>query len=105
MLSGLEFPEELFSRYLAEEGASGLGEVGLGVVRRVFIKAYEDFKKEKLSFDLFSSVCERLWSRVSGLGEENSELGVMLEYGLELSWYVRNDPQKILKFLEEIEMY
>jgi hypothetical protein len=105
MNTGLDFPTELFEKYLREAGVASLDSVNSITIDQVLLRAFADYKKEVLSLDLFSSICEKLLGRMVQLKEETSELGMILDYGEELSWYIRNDTAKTKQFLDEIERY
>jgi hypothetical protein len=105
MHTGLEFPEELFERYLSDTDRDSIESLRKSDIEKIARSAYSDFINETLSFDLFSSICEKLFQRLVVLKVEKGKLFEVLNKGTELSWYIRNDPERAAAFLKRIKDY
>ena len=93
--------------YLADEGLEDLdAQVSDTHFKRLLAAFVTDFIEYQLSFDDFSSLCEKLLGVLQNKAEKaDSDLFMACHFGAELNWYARNDPSRVGGFLEEIMEY
>lgn len=66
----------------------------------------KDFTESKLSFDDYSSLCEKLLGVLQNKKDgTDSDLFMICHYGAELSWYIRNEPVRAGNFLQKVLDY
>lgn len=84
----------------------GLGSIDCTIsdqeLERLFVKCTRDFLTYELSFDDYSSLCEKMLIMLQNKGGHQVDLYSLLHYGAELSWYIRNNPSRAASFLERI---
>lgn len=92
------------AKYLEKVGISNLDantpEQTLKWLLAVFVKDFLDYQ---LFFDDFSSLCEKLLVVLQNKkNESDSDLFMICHYGAELSWYIRNEPERAANFMQTI---
>ncbi len=84
------FPQKNFSRYLKKLGATAKEKLTEEQIEKIFLWAYQDFQKGKLSLDGLADIADYLWtSHLDDSKKFKSLLGEVLLAATELSYNVR----------------
>lgn len=96
--------DKKLSKYLEKEGISSLDiTTSEASLKRLLADFIKDFLDYQLFFDDFSSLCEKLLVVLQNQKNgADSNLFMICHYGAELSWYIRNEPERAATFLRTI---
>lgn len=96
--------DKKLAKYLEKEGISSLDiTTSEDSLKRLLADFIKDFLDYQLFFDDFSSLCEKLLVVLQNKKNgADSNLFMICHYGAELSWYIRNEPERAASFLRTI---
>lgn len=84
----IKFPEKLFQSYIKKIENKGSQRLGYSEINKILVLAFEDFMVGRCSIDDISEICEYLHCKLDKI--DHSDLEKVLDYGSELSFYIRN---------------
>lgn len=105
------FPQEIFNKYLNEEGLINEEGITKNNIDSLFRKLADGFRKETLSLDDFSTICSYLYTYFSNLNDKDwlsdkySSIKNILEIASELNYHVRHPSNTLLEYLEDVITY
>jgi L-rhamnose isomerase len=97
--------KRLFATYLEENGVVDFDEIKEEDVKKLFIFIRDKFAREKIGVSTFSVFCGILWQKLINLDRLNQSLMGILNIGMDLDFYEKQDKKIYHEWLKDIKTY